>query len=188
VNVDLYEKIWMYGVGFMLALFFGSTAAAAFGRQIHPPSHIETIDPKTLLSDPRFSAQGPSVDKEGHVRAVVVGLMFAWLPQDMTVPADTPVTFRLSSLDVIHGYEIVRTNGQTMVVPGYVSQFTTQLPAGEYLVVCNEYCGVGHPMMAGKLHVVPKDQWKAPASVAAAAMVTPDSSRGEAGQDSTHGH
>jgi heme/copper-type cytochrome/quinol oxidase subunit 2 len=31
-----------------------------------------------------------------------------------------------------------------MVVPGYVSQFD-QFPAGEYLVVCNEYCGVGHP-------------------------------------------
>jgi cytochrome c oxidase subunit 2 len=191
MKVDLYEKIWMYGVGLMLALFFGSTAAAAFGRQMHPPSHIETIDPKTLLTDARFSRQGPSVDGEGRFRAVVVGLMFAWLPQDMTLPADTPVTFRLSSMDVIHGFEIVRTNGQTMVVPGYVSQFTTQFPAGEYLVVCNEYCGVGHHLMSGKLHVVPRDQWKDPASAAAAAMVTPDSASGGAGHDSaeaSHDH
>ncbi len=64
-----------------------------------------------------------------------------------------------------------------MVVPGYVSQFTTQFPAGEYLVVCNEYCGVGHHMMSGKLKVVPKGAWKDPASAAAAAMAS-DAARG----------
>ena len=68
---------------------------------------------------------------------------------------------------MIHGYQIVRTNGQSMVVPGYVSQFTTQFAAGEYLVACNEYCGVGHHTMASKLHVVPQSQWQAPAREAA---------------------
>ena len=58
MNVDLYERIWMWGVGAMLAVFFGSTAAAAVMSQIHPPSHIETIDPRTALSDPRFKRQG----------------------------------------------------------------------------------------------------------------------------------
>ncbi len=77
----------------------------------------------------------------------------------MTVPADTPVTFHLTSIDVVHGFEIVRTNGQAMVVPGYVSQFTTRFAPGEYMVVCNEYCGVGHHIMAGKLTVVPRAEW-----------------------------
>jgi len=163
VNVDLYERIWMWGVGVVLALFFTSTAVAAFGHQIQPPSHIETIPPTKVLSDPRFRKQGVSVDAAGRLHARVVGLMFTWLPGEMTIPADTPVTFHLTSIDVIHGYEIVRTNGQTMVVPGYVSQFTTQFAAGEYLIACNEYCGVGHHTMAAKLHVVPASQWKAPA-------------------------
>jgi cytochrome c oxidase subunit 2 len=162
MNVDLYERAWMWGVGVMLALFFGSTAAAAFGHQIHPPSHVETIDPRTALGDPRFKPQGVSVDVQGRIHARVVGLMFAWLPTEMTVPADTPITFHLTSADVTHGYEIVRTNGQAMVVPGYISQFTTQFAAGEYLIACNEYCGIGHHTMAGKLHVVPRAQWKAP--------------------------
>jgi cytochrome c oxidase subunit 2 len=163
MNVDLYERIWMWGVGVVLALFFTSTAVAAFGHQIHPPSHIETIAPGKVLADPRFRKQGVSVDAGGRVNARVVGLMFTWMPAEMTIPADTPVTFHLTSIDVIHGYEIVRTNGQSMVVPGYVSQFTTQFPAGEYLIACNEYCGVGHHTMAAKLHVVPASQWKAPA-------------------------
>jgi cytochrome c oxidase subunit 2 len=163
MKVDLYERIWMWGVGAMLALFFASTAAAALMSQIHPPSHIETIDPRTVLSDSRFKRQGVSLDAEGRVHATVVGLMFAWLPAELVLPADTPVTFHLTSPDVIHGYQIVRTNGQAMVVPGYVSQFTTQFAAGEYLVACNEYCGVGHHTMATRLKVVPKSQWQAPA-------------------------
>jgi cytochrome c oxidase subunit 2 len=163
MNVDLYERIWMWGVGLMLALFFASTAAAAFGRQIHPPSHIETIDPAKVLADPRFRRQGVSVDASGRVHATIVGLMFTWLPAEFTLPSDTPVTFHLTSADVVHGYQIVRTNGQSMVIPGYISQFTTQFAAGEYLVACNEYCGVGHHTMATKLKVVPRATWQAPA-------------------------
>jgi cytochrome c oxidase subunit 2 len=163
MNVDLYERIWMWGVAVMLAVFFASTAAAALGSQMHPPSHVETIDPRTALSDPRFRRQGVSVDDRGRVHATVVGLMFTWLPTEMSLPADTPVTFHLTSPDVIHGYQIVRTNGQAMVVPGYISQFTTQFPPGEYLVACNEYCGIGHHTMASRLHVVAKDRWQAPA-------------------------
>jgi heme/copper-type cytochrome/quinol oxidase subunit 2 len=50
-----------------------------------------------------------------------------------------------------------------MVVPGYVSQFTTEFPTpGEYLITCNEYCGVGHHTMAAKLHVVAAANWKSP--------------------------
>jgi cytochrome c oxidase subunit 2 len=162
MKVDLYERIWMWGVGAMLAVFFGSTAAAALLSQIHPPSHVETIDPRTVLSDARFRRQGVSVDAEGRVHATVVGLMFAWLPAELVLPADTPITFHLTSPDVIHGFQIVRTNGQAMVVPGYVSQFTTQFAAGDYLVACNEYCGVGHHTMASRLKVVPKNQWQAP--------------------------
>ena len=166
MNVDLYERIWMYIVAGVLVLFFTSTAVAAFGHQIRPPSHIETIPPGSVLSDPRFKRQGVSVDAKGRVQARVVGLMFTWMPAEMTLPADTPVTFHLTSMDVIHGYEIVRTNGQTMVVPGYVSQFTTRFAAGEYLIACNEYCGVGHHTMAAKLHVVPRSQWQEPKEVA----------------------
>jgi len=162
MNIDLYERIWMYGVGAVLALFFTSTAVAALGHQIHPPSHIETIAPASVLSDPRFRKQGVAVDAKGRIHARVVGLMFTWMPAEMTIPADTPVTFHLTSIDVIHGYQIVRTNGQSMVVPGYISQFTTRFAAGEYLIACNEYCGVGHHTMAAKLHVVPAGQWKAP--------------------------
>ena len=161
MKVDLYERIWMWAVGVMLAAFFASTAVAALTKSIHPPSHVETIDPGKVMADPRFARPGVSADARGRLHVRVVGMTFAWLPAAITVPAATPVTFHVTAMDVQHGFQIVRTNGQAMVLPGYVSQFTTQFDEpGEYLIVCNEYCGVGHHTMAGKLRVVPKTQWR----------------------------
>jgi cytochrome c oxidase subunit 2 len=64
------------------------------------------------------------------------------------------VTFRITSSDVMHGFEIVGLNANTMAIPGYVSQFTiTFTKPGEYLIGCNEYCGLLHHNMVGKLIV-----------------------------------
>jgi len=41
------------------------------------------------------------------------------------VPADTPVKFRLTSADVVHGFLLPDTNVNTMVVPGFVSEVRT---------------------------------------------------------------
>ena len=162
MKVDLYEKIWMIGVSAMLVLFFSVIAYESVAMQRMPPSHVETIDPKTVLADARFNPQGVRLGADGSVHAHVVGLTFAWLPGEMTLPAGKPVTFHITSVDVTHGFQIVRSNAQAMVIPGYVSQFTTVFDEGEYLVACNEYCGVGHHTMAAKLHVVPRTAWKAP--------------------------
>ena len=40
------------------------------------------------------------------------------------------------------------------VAPGYEMVVTlTPDKAGEYTVVCNEYCGIGHHTMLGKIYV-----------------------------------
>lgn len=171
MKVDLYERIWMWSIGVVLTAFFISTAVAAIGSSIHPPSHVETIDPRQVMSDARFRAPGISVDDDGRVHARIVGMTFAWLPNMLVVPEDTPVTFHVTAIDVIHGFQIVRTNGQSMVLPGYISQFTTTFSdPGEYLIVCNEYCGVGHHAMAAKMRVVPKPEWRPPARRAASSV------------------
>ena len=68
----------------------------------------------------------------------------------MIVTAGRRVTFRVTSPDVIHGLEIVGTNANAMVIPGYVSEFSVTFPKpGEYLMVCHEYCGTLHHEMQG---------------------------------------
>jgi cytochrome c oxidase subunit 2 len=174
MRVDPYERAWMWGVGAMLALFFATLANAAIRHGFAPPSHVETIDPKSVFASPTFKTRGVWLDADGRVHASVVGVTFAWLPNELILPANTPVTFHLTSSDVTHGYQIVRTNGQAMLVPGYVSQFTTEFDPGEYLVVCNEYCGLGHHAMAGKITVVAKAEWRAPGAASADRPAPPE--------------
>lgn len=154
MNVDLYEKIWIWASVGIIVVFLASIGATFLGQAIQPPSHVETIDPETVRTHPEFGQPGVTIHDDGSATVVVQAFMFAFLPQEIRVPRGRPVTFRMTSPDVIHGFQIVRTNGNTMVVPGYVSQFTTSFSqAGEYLIVCNEYCGLGHHVMAARLIV-----------------------------------
>ena len=155
MNVDFYEKIWMWAAAVIIALFLALTGVATVAWGIRTPSHIETIDPTQVMSDPRFAAAGVATDSAtGRVTVTMVAGTFFWLPAEVRVPAGRPVTFRLTSIDVQHGFVIARTNVNTMVVPGYVSQLTYTFDTpGEYLMVCHEYCGIGHHSMGGKVIV-----------------------------------
>jgi cytochrome c oxidase subunit 2 len=153
MNVPLYERIWMWAAGGIVVTFISMVFAGALGIALQPPSHVETVDPARVFTDPRFAARGVTVSPNGAT-VVSVGMMFTFDPREIRVPAGRPVTFRITSSDVTHGFQIVGTNANTMVVPGYVSQFTTTFARpGEYLIVCNEYCGLGHHQMYGKLIV-----------------------------------
>lgn len=154
MHVDLYERIWMWGAGAIIVVFLGAIAFAAVAQGRVPPSHVETIDPATVWNDPRFAERGVTANPDGSVNVTIIAMMFAFQPNEIHVPVNQPVTFRLTSADVVHGFQIVGTNGNTMVIPGYVSQFTTTFStAGEYLITCNEFCGQGHHMMSAKLIV-----------------------------------
>jgi cytochrome c oxidase subunit 2 len=154
VKVDFYEKIWMGAAAALIAVFLVAIVVAAGVHAIRPPSHIETIDPATIADDPEFGDPGVEIRPDGSVVVSVLAEMFIFTPDPIEIPAGRPVTFRLTSADVIHGFEVVGTNANTMVVPGYVSEFTVTFDRpGEYLVLCHEYCGTLHHEMVGKLIV-----------------------------------
>ncbi len=154
MHVDLYERLWMWAASALIALFLGAIVVMAGLHAVQPPSHLETIDPTTLDSDPEFGHPGVKVQPDGSVVASVRAGMFFFDPDPIEVPANRSVTFRVTSGDVIHGFEVVGTNANVMAVPGYVSQFTITFPgAGEYVIACNEYCGTMHHNMVGKLIV-----------------------------------
>jgi len=154
MHVELYERIWMWAAGVLILAFLGVIVASAGMQATSPPSHIETVDPAALASHPEFGSPGVTERPDGSVTAVVVAGMFFYSPDPIEVPAGRPVTFRVTSSDVIHGFQIIGTNGNAMAVPGYVSQFTLSFDTpGEYLITCNEYCGLYHHMMVGKLIV-----------------------------------
>jgi cytochrome c oxidase subunit 2 len=154
MNVDLYEKIWMWMAGGLLGVFLGAIFLMAGVEAVQPPGHIETVDPTTLSSHPEFSKPSVAVAADGSIRVSIVASMFEFNPSPIRVPANRPVTFRLTSSDVIHGFEVANTNANAMAIPGYVTQFTLTFPTpGEYVIACNEYCGLQHHAMVGSLIV-----------------------------------
>jgi len=57
----------------------------------------------------------------------------------------------------VHGLLIEGTNVNSMLVPGYVSEFRTSFKQpGEHVVPCQEFCGIGHQGMWGRVKVVDK--------------------------------
>ncbi len=63
----------------------------------------------------------------------------------------------LYSTDLQHGFSFQPQNINIQVHPGYDMVLTiTPDKAGEYAVVCNEFCGIDHHTMVGKIHVVDK--------------------------------
>ncbi|MGH7521580.1 MAG: cytochrome c oxidase subunit II [Gemmatimonadales bacterium] len=153
MNVPFYEKLWMWASAVLIVAFLITIMVGVAGSALQPPSHVETIDPRAVWNDARFAKRGVTVDERGAT-VVLIAMMFAFQPAEVRVPAGRPVTFRMTSADVTHGFQIVGTNGNTMVVPGYVSQFTTVFRTpGQYLIVCNEYCGLSHHLMSAKLIV-----------------------------------
>jgi cytochrome c oxidase subunit II len=155
MNIDLYERIWMWAAALIIAVFVVVIGVSSVAYGLHPPSHVETIDPGKVFADPRFSRlDGPVLLPDGTLEVQMVALMFAFVPNEVRVPAGRRVRFRLTSVDVTHGFMISKTNVNAMVLPGYISQFTTTFPqAGDFLIVCHEFCGNGHHVMSGRVIV-----------------------------------
>jgi len=154
MHVDLYERIWMWAATALIAAFLAAIVLTTAAQAIQPPSHVETLDPTTLASHAEFGTPAVVTRPDGSVVVSVVASMFAFGPDPIEVPAHVPVTFRVTSADVIHGFQVVGTNANAMAVPGYVTQFTVTFDtAGERTIACNEYCGLMHHAMVGNLIV-----------------------------------
>jgi cytochrome c oxidase subunit 2 len=142
----------------MIAVIFAGVI-----MHINPPSNIERVNPQDLHLSAEFTEAnlGTRVESNGQVTARIVATQFAFVPRCVVLPADTPVTMRFSSPDVIHGILVSGTNVNTMVVPGYVSQVHTRLTKlGDLLMPCHEYCGLGHSQMLATIKVVPPEQFR----------------------------
>jgi cytochrome c oxidase subunit II len=128
-----------------------------------PPSRVEVIDATTLHRSGEFveANLGTSIDPRGNVTVHMLAEQYAFRPQCIVVPAGVPVTFRATSADVVHGFQIMGTNVNSMLVPGYVSTFIMTLDApGERTMPCHEFCGVGHAAMWARVRVVPPQEFE----------------------------
>lgn len=164
MHIDELEKKWA-GIALGIAgLFVSVILASALFQGIHAPSNVETIDSARLHLSEEFAEDnlGAKPNPDGSVTVRMVAGRYGFYPKTLTLPAETDITFRWVSLDVIHGVHMPMTNMSTMIVPGYVAQVKTALHhIGDYPLLCNEYCGMGHAHMWSNITIVTKAQWDA---------------------------
>ncbi len=156
---DPLDRRWVW-ISLLLAFVMGGVLGLyALTNNLHPPSNVETVDSSRLHLTEEFAEDNLGVkdNGDGTLTVTMVAARYGFFPPVIDVPVDTPVKFRIASADVLHGVHVPFTNAASMIVPGYVSEFTTTFPkTGKYSFLCNEYCGLGHDSMWSRLNVVAK--------------------------------
>ena len=128
-----------------------------------PPSGIEPVDPTRLHVSGEFVEQnlGAQVRADGTVVVRLIGQQYSFNPRCVVLPAETNITFRGTSADVVHGFLVTGSNANAMLVPGYITTFTARFSQlGDHLMPCHEFCGTGHAAMWAHVRIVPRAEFE----------------------------
>jgi cytochrome c oxidase subunit 2 len=158
------ERRWATLAIIIVIVLAGMAAFAGIHQAVMPQARVEIVDPTRLHISGEFveSTLGSTVESDGSVTVRLIGQQYSFTPSCMVVPSETPITFRGTSADAVHGFLIEGTNINTMLVPGYVSVMYARFSEpGEHLMPCHEFCGVGHQGMWGRVKVVSKSDFMA---------------------------
>ena len=129
-----------------------ATEVEAIGQQWHWMYRLPGKDGKLGTVDARFvSAQNPlglnPDDPNGQDDILIAS-------PEVHLPMGKPVKMLLRSKDVLHDFAVAQIRVKMDMVPGLVTRiwFTPTRP-GNFDVLCEELCGIGHFAMRGRLVV-----------------------------------
>ena len=158
MHIDRYERLFIYAAVVLLVVCMGALAVSSFAFGIRVPTAYEKVGPRTVATPP--SPWGLPADERirelspGNYEVYLLGQMWQFTPNLITVPAGSRVTFYVTSRDVQHGFKITNTNINIMALPGEVGVLTATFDTpGTYNFVCHEYCGALHHTMYGQVVV-----------------------------------
>ncbi|MCD8801835.1 cytochrome B5 [Mammaliicoccus sciuri] len=155
-----YEKLWLK-VGISSLVIFltilmitglhnGHTPAAS-GRGYVNPDKVDQIEPFNKPGLHKVSG------KDYDYELVILASAFNYQPGKVEIPKGSKVKIIATSKDTLHGFSLPGTNVNMMLEPGHISEYyKTFNEKREYLVICNEYCGIGHADMKSMIKVVDK--------------------------------
>ena len=80
---------------------------------------------------------------------------FTYEPAELTLKLNEPVLFQLTSADVVMGFSMPDFKVRGTIIPGQVTEVAmTPNKVGEFIFLCDVFCGSGHENMEGTLRVV----------------------------------
>ena len=108
------------------------------------------VEKHTVREESGFPVVRPPPGSEVYL----IARLWQWWPI-LELEKDQSYRLHISSMDWQHGFSVQPVNINLQIHPGYEMVLTvTPNQAGEFGVVCNEFCGIGHHTMIGKIYVV----------------------------------
>ncbi|HXG77392.1 MAG TPA: hypothetical protein VNJ53_12565 [Gaiellaceae bacterium] len=154
------ERIFLWFVGASVAFMSAFTIAWLFlgGQNVPTDSYRATPEAFTRQVQAfvqRYGREDGKVVVPPGEDAYVLAARYQFYPE-LVLRAGEEYRIWVSSADALHGFSIVggHQNINLEIAPqhAYGATFTPEEP-GEYLIVCNEYCGLGHHAMKGRIVV-----------------------------------
>lgn len=156
------EKVW-FAIAFawcmvlfaMMPLWHlkGGQNPSGIRRKVDPEAYKARVE--QFVADYKVGELNgyPIVEPPPGSDVYLMGRMWSWYPI-LKLQKGVEYTLHLSSIDVNHGFSLYPVNINFQVVPGYdYGLKIVPSQAGDFGVICNEFCGVGHHMMLGKVLV-----------------------------------
>lgn len=129
---------------------YQTTPARFQSRVDEMVSQFQVLDDQ---GNPKVEAGIPVVKPPAGSDVYMLGRLWQWYPI-LELEKNQSYRLHLSSMDWNHGFSLQPVNINLQILPGYEMVLTvTPDQAGEFTVVCNEYCGIGHHPMLGKIYV-----------------------------------
>ena len=150
-TIYLYELAWILPsialpIGMLVAL-----VVTAFGAGVHLPSDAGRVDVRRVAES--FSPQVLEI-VPGQYEVRMKAQIWSFAPNEIRVPRGSTIHFWATSADVVHGLFIPHAHVNAMLLPGQIAHVTARFDkAGEYPIICHEYCGIAHHTMAGRVVV-----------------------------------
>lgn len=163
--LDRMEIIWI-SIAFLwgIMMFSAMIYWHAYGEQ-NLSNEAYRIAPDVFAERTEAMAEQYTVREEGETGIPVVhpppgtdiymlARLWEWWPI-LELEKNQTYRLHLSSMDWMHGFSLQPTNINIQVHPNYEMVLTlTPTDSGAFGVVCNEFCGIGHHIMLGKIYVV----------------------------------
>lgn len=163
--VARWERRWLAAMGLMTLLFVLLIAFTLATEGGHIAQRSGRAAPEILIGSDLFAQPGVRATGPDSFQVTVLAQAFSFDPAEIRLPVGAEVDMFLTARDVIHGYQVQNTTINVELIPGEVAalRYTFDRP-GEYRVGCNEYCGIRHQDMLGRIVVLPAAQFAAEAA------------------------
>jgi cytochrome c oxidase subunit 2 len=155
---ERHERIWVFIAMLLLTMLLIGTlffVVIDYGV-VAKTNGYQSFDQPTAATGP-FAGTGLVSTGPKAYSVHMLAHLWAWTPSPLHVPQGATVTFYVTSADVLHGFQVQGTTINLTAVPGIVGSVTyTFTHSRTYNIICNEYCGIGHQGMIGRIIVDPE--------------------------------